>query len=215
MKSRIVCVIGITCLMTLVGCKRAVDWASSNFGQGTTQDLPTNQFKPYIKSVVVHSQLSTKGIFDALWLADIVRSASTDVLITRSGKSVEQHHALLRRQLEENKHYIMFYILTEYDVPLGDNSEWQLFLRVGDLNYQPRELKVIDLSSEYKAFFGKRYMKTKMAYVAKFDAQDANEQPIIVPQQTATLQLCFRSVDKQATLEWSLDESGKAVKGSI
>jgi len=174
--------------------------------------LPSAEVKPYIKSVFVHSELSTRGIFDALWLSDAVRTASTDLLIMRSGKSAEQHNALLRRQLEENKHYIMFYVLTEYDVPLGDSAEWQLFLQVGDQTYQPRELKVTDLSSEYKAFFGKRFGKTKIAYVAKFDAQDSNEKPLITPHQTESIRLCLRSVEKQAVLEWSLDASAKAVK---
>jgi hypothetical protein len=202
----------VACMLTLVGCKRAVDWATSNFNQGTTSELPTNKVKPYIKSVVVHSQLSTRGIFDALWLADIVRTASTDVLIMRAGKSLEQHRALLRRQLEENKHYIMFYVVTEYDVPLGDCAQWQLFLRIGDQNYQPRELKVIDLPCEYKAFFGTRFGKTKIAYLAKFDAQDSNEKPIVIPNQTESIMLCVRSVEKQATLEWPLDETGKKIK---
>lgn len=204
--------VGLLCLMTLVGCKRAVDWATSNFNQGESADVPLAIVKPYIKNVVVHSQLSTRGIFDAIWLSDAVRTASTDVLIMRSGKSIEQHHALLRRQLEENKHYIMFYVLTEYDIPLGDCAEWQIFLRVGEYNYQPRELKVVDLPCEYKAFFGKRYMKTKMAYLVKFDMADANEQPIMVPHHTQSMQLSFRSVEKQATLEWLLDGSTKAVR---
>jgi len=214
MKNNNVCLIPVWVvgMLTLVGCQRAANWAISSFDQGTTNELPTNLVKPYIKSVVVHSQLSTKGIFDALWLADAVRTASTDVLIMRAGKSLGQHHTLLRRQLEENKHYIMFYIVTEYDVPLGDCAQWQIFLRIGDQTYQPRELKVTDLPCEYKVFFGKRFGKTKIAYLAKFDAQDSNEKPIIISNKTESIQLCLRSIEKQAVLEWPLDGTGKTIK---
>ncbi len=202
----------VCCIVILPGCKRSFDWAAQHFNQGQSVALPLQRVKPYVRSVAIHNYFSTKGIFDALWLSDEVRSAYADIAAVRSGKSTQQAQLFLRRQIEENKHYITFYVLSEYDVPLGDTSDWHVLLQVGEYTYQPCELKTVDLVPEYKAFFGRRWSKLKTAYVVKFDAQDVNDQSIISPS-TQSMALCFHATSKRAELVWSLDGAADQVRG--
>jgi hypothetical protein len=87
---------------------------------------------------------------------------------------------------------------------LGDpESEWALFLKVDDQLIVPIEIKGIDLSPEYKQFFGKKNSRFKTAYQIKFNAIDDNEQPFVTPQ-TNAIALVFRSLTKEAQLQWDI-----------
>jgi len=190
-------------LLLLSGCKRMVDWTAQNFNQAQTIEIPLKRVKPYLRTAAVHHQLSTCAIFDALWISDVVRYAYAEVAMVRTGKTNEQYQTFLRRQLEENKHYITFYLLSEYNVPVGDTADWQVLLRVAGHVYQPCELKTVELTPEYRAFFAKRFSKLKVAYLVKFVAQDMDEQPLIVPT-TSTIELCLNSTQKQVVFEWQV-----------
>lgn len=203
-------------LTTLPGCWRAVDWARSNFYQGTCLDYTVPPVDAYIKSVRVYDLLSMRATFDALWLSDEVRTAYVDLYTMRYGKSAEQRDALLRTQLEDNNRFISFYVLSSYEVPLsGDQVEWGLLLRVngpkgpGGLashTITPIELKEVDLVPEYRAFFGKKFNKFKVAYVVKFNACDSAGRPLIAPG-VDTIALYFRSMCKEVVLEWPFNKS--------
>lgn len=182
-------------------CKRAVDWASENFNQGTSVTIPVDTVRPYIKTVAIHNYFSTAAIFDAIWLSDEVRRSYVEVTTNRLGKSTEQSQLLLRRQLEENRHYITFYVLSEYNIPLADMSDWHLFLKIDQHIYQPCEIKAIDLSPEYRAFFGSRWSRLKNAYVVRFDAKTVDEQPLLLPS-TQEMSLWFNATKKQTALTW-------------
>lgn len=188
-------------VVTLPGCKMVVNWAKANFNQAENIDTYTDRIKPYLQSLAFYDQLSTQGIFDCLWLSDEVRTAYVDLYSNRHGKTSEQHDMLLRRQLEENKHYIIFYVLSSYEVVLGEGSDWSIFLQVGSYNFTPREIKIVDLKPEYKAFFGKRCNKFKVAYTVKFDAQDGNDHPIVHARDVPFV-LHFRSLQKKAQMVW-------------
>src|SRR5690606_26100571 len=109
----------VSCLIMLVGpvflggCTRIVDWGRSSFYQGENIIL-SQAPESYIRSVVIYDQLRTVAIFDALWLSDVVRSAYTDAYALKRGKSWEQKQLFLRRQLEENNHFISFYVLSNH-----------------------------------------------------------------------------------------------------
>jgi len=206
MKKGIVNLVGLCGLLLSVmpGCWRAVDWAKSNFYQGTCLDQSDICVDLYIKSVRVHDLLSVRATFDALWLSDDVRTAYVDLHTMRYGKSYAQRNALLCDQLEENKEYISFYLLSSYEVPLqGDQVEWGLFLHSNGQNFTPIEIKEVDLTPEYRAFFGKKFNQFKIAYVVRFNAWDSEGQSLLTLC-SKKMALYFRSMNKEARLEWQL-----------
>ncbi len=200
----------VCALAVLPGCGRLIDWGKSQFNQGDEVDEIDKRVKNYVRSIRVYDQITTRGIFDAIWLGDEVRTAYANLHTFRQGKSDEHSKAFLRRQLEENKHSISFYVLSLYEVPLGEpSSEWNLVLKVDDVTYAPVEVKKIELPYEYRLFFGTRhYTRFKESYAVKFNALDINEKPII-DSETTSIELCFRAADRRVALCWELDEAGK------
>lgn len=204
-------VLQLGCIVVLAGCGRVLDWGSSNFTQAkkiTSSSVPCQ----HIKSLIVYDQFSTVAIFDALWLSDAVRTVYADLHSFKQGKNVELSNAFLRRQLEENKHFISFYLLTPYDLLLGDkNSPWSVMLEIDGNLYAPLEIKVIEMAPEYQAFFGKKLNRFKAVQMLKFNAKDVEEKPLVTDATTA-LRLYFRAVDREVILEWPL-HNGKLVVG--
>lgn len=198
-------------LFSLPGCGRIIDWGKQTFNQGQEVDEINKRVKGYIRSIKVYDQFTTRGIFDAIWLSDESRTAYADLYAFRQGKSDEHTKTFLRRQLEENKHFISFYVLSLYEVPLGDaNSEWNLILKVNDAEYVPVEVKKIELPHEYRIFFGDKFTRFKEPYIVKFNANDVDDKAIITPE-TNKLELLFRAVDRRVVLCWELDEKGNVV----
>ncbi len=130
----------------LPGCGRLIDWGKKNFYQGEDFDNDRKMVEPFVRSVTIYDQLSTRAHFDAIWLSDQVRTAYTDLHSARLAKSEEHKQAFLRRQFEENNYFISFYILSLYEIKLGDpESKWSLFLEVDGKTYHAIELKVVEL----------------------------------------------------------------------
>lgn len=191
-------------LSVLPGCGRVIEWGKKNFYQGEESPSYTQTPKEYICSVTVYDQLATQAQFDALWLSDAVRMAYVNAFADRTGKNSEQKNMLLRRELEENNHYITFYVLSLYNISLGDClSEWSMVLKSNNQMYHPAEIKYVDLSPEFRLFFGPLMSRFKNVYQVRFDAKDVEGQPILTPF-SKDIQLCFRSTKKDVALLWQL-----------
>lgn len=198
-------VLMIGCMVLLSGCGRVIDWGRSTFYQGDIVPVDTSKVQKNIRSIAVYDQFTTRAIFDALFLSDEIRMVYTDMHARKSGKNEDQYNAFLRRQLEENKHYISFYVLSLYEKPLGESiSEWNIFLRVdtrvGEL--VPVEIRSIELPAEYRLLFGKKFNRFKVAYSVKFATRDA-EDAAIISDDTRTISLVFRALDKEVMLTWN------------
>jgi len=189
-------------VLFLSGCGRIIDWGERTFTQAPALDSDIAQAQQYIRSVTMYDQLTTRARFDALWLSDEVRVNYANLYILKFGKTDEQKKVFLRRQLEENNHFITFYVLSTYEHPLGNSdSEWTFFLRIDDKNYAPIEIKAIDLSPEYIHIFGKKYSRFKVPYSIKFDAKDINDQFLITPE-TKNITLYGRSLKAEVIFMW-------------
>ena len=180
--------------------------------QGT--DLPEFTVpRDYIRSVTIHDQLSTAGIFDALWLSYPVRSAYATLHNYRVGKAGESGTMFLRRQLEENAHFISFYVLSGQEIALGtDISKWAVLLNVGKEFYSPTEITAVDLPVEYQHFFGKKFSSFKTPYLVRFDAKGAGAK-FILNADVKQLELVFRSSGKEGKLTWSINKEDRAYSG--
>ena len=203
--------IGLMIICCLPGCGKLVDWGKDTFHQGKQLESDREVAQQYIQTVIVYDQFTTRAKFDAMWLSDDVRTSYADLHALKYGRSQEQKKKFLRRQLEENKHFISFYVLSLYEVPLGDeNSLWSVFLRIGEKHYTPIEIKTVDLSTEYVHLFGKHFNRFKVAYSLKFDAKDIEDMPLIM-QDTQQIALYFRSVEKEVSLAWNLQAREKVL----
>jgi hypothetical protein len=189
----------------LPGCGRLIDWGKSRLYQGSPIAFDHTPVEDYLRWVTAYDQFTTIGSFDALWLTDPVRTVYARENSFREGKSAEHYKAFLRRQLEENNHYISFYVLSSHETPLGDPfSEWKVFLTVDDHVFYPTECKAVDLPYEYKVLLKKRLNLFKESYILTFNAKMADDTPIIAPSTQAVV-LHFRRSDKEVTLTWNFD----------
>jgi len=196
----------VVMILMLPGCGRMIDWGKRTFIQTPVVDADSTIAQEYIRSVTSYDELSTRARFDALWLSDDVRINYVDLYALKFGKTEEQKKIFLRRQLEENNHFISFYVLSLYEHPLGDTgSEWTLFLTIDDKNYSPIEVKVVELSPEYIHIFGKKYNRFKVPYSVKFDAKDINDNFLITPE-TKKMTLHGKSLKAEVTFVWDITE---------
>lgn len=187
------------------GCQRYIDWAKGNFYQGeNARWYDPNITHCAVRSVTVYDQFDTLAMFNALWLCDEVRTAYADAYAFKRGKSVEQKNAFLRRQLEENCHFIVFYVLSSQNISLsGSEAVWAIMLEVNNNVYAPVEVKRIELCPEYKTIFDTHFNRFKVAYQVRFDAKDA-EGNLLLCQGVQELILRLRSVQKEVALTWEL-----------
>src|SRR5438128_1071540 len=97
-------------LLLFPGCGKIIDWGTQSVQQVTPLGTDRARAARYIRSIVTYDQITTKAYFDALWLSDEVREAYVDLFVTKFGKTPEQKNIFLRRQYEENNHFISFYV---------------------------------------------------------------------------------------------------------
>lgn len=193
----------LLCMMLLPGCGRIIDWGKTNFYQAKELTDFTDEIKPCLRSITIYDQLETKAIFDVLWLCDAVRIAYAKLHTLREGKNEDKYQLVLRRQLEENNHYVTFYVLSTYEVKLGvPESQWSLFLMVDGREYYPFEIKEIELPYEYQLFFGKRWNRFKVPYIVRFKSI-TDDEPIL-PEEVNTMALMVRSGQKEHDFVWKL-----------
>jgi hypothetical protein len=203
---------------TFPGCQRYICWVEDVFYQGekvTTYEAVAQQ---YIRSEHVYDQFSPLAHFDVLWLSNEVRTAYALSHRQKHCLSVDRYQAFLRRQLEENKHYISFYLLAAVSKPCGSgiltdkDSDWTVCLQIGQCLYRPIEIKLLDsLAPEYITFFGKNYTRFKTLYQVRFDARDIQGHYLIhggVDQFT----MWFNRVDRKVSMTWCIDGSGNVIR---
>lgn len=205
----------ISVMLMLPGC-RYKTWLYESFYPGEEVKNNICEMSQYVRSLHIYDQFETLAHFDALWLADEVRENFASIYACKNCFSEERYRSFLRRQLEENKHYISFYVLAAIpDNPLlGEKkSPWGLCLEVDDIELQPREIKLVELDNEYKLFFGRTWSLFKMAYIVKFDAHDGAGD-YYIDEDTRSLKLHFTSVKREAMMCWGVTPQGTVVRTS-
>ena len=208
----IACSCAVVILATLPGCGTLIDWGRETVNQAKKTEQHNVIPRRNTRSVHAYDQLDTVAIFDAIWLSDAVRTAYSDAYSLRFGKSAEKRNTILRRQLEENQHFISFYVLSLYEMSLGDElSQWAVFLDIDGTNYAPIEIKQAELNPEYQTFFGNILTRFKVPYQINFDARNIDDDHLL-DGATQQMVLHFRSTKKDITLAWYFDENGSLTK---
>lgn len=195
--------LGFFVLCFTSGCNRIIDWGVTVFDQGTDIENKAEKAHKLVKSTAIYDQFATVGMFDALWLSNDVRILYSDLYSMRRCKNEELKKAFLRRQLEENNHFITFFVLSPFDMNLADSqTRWSIFLKVNGAVYCPIEIAVVDLDFEYKAMFGKKLTRFKESYVVKFSALDIDENQILTDN-IRNIELYFKTLTKETKLVWN------------
>jgi len=196
-------------LFFLPGCGRLIDWGKEAVGQGEDLKKDLKETREHICSSRIYDQFTLIGAFDSLWLTDQVRETYVDLYVLKHGKTEGDKKVLLRRQLEENNHFISFYVLSVSDIVIGEkDSEWTLLLKIGDYYFVPTELKTTELTPEYKTIFGKKLTRFKTAYILRFNAKDIEDTPLIQPDVDA-IHLVFRTTKKELVQSWCIRKDRK------
>lgn len=164
-------------LFFMTSCVKYYDLITSEFPQG--KDLPDKReiVARYMQTATVYDEFQTVAVFNALWLSYEVRAAYVDVYCSKRGLSPDEREEMLKRQLEENKYWVSFYVLADVrsktNASLSDqNPMWTLHLKLGEYEtLVPESIKEVDLDPELQLLFGSRFNLFKTAYLVKFPLQ--------------------------------------------
>jgi hypothetical protein len=215
MKHTVVTIFLLFSFFILPGCYRYIYWAESILDQGCKIETCACVVQPYIRSARVYDQFTTLGLFDALWIHDQVILANACAYASKYGLSSEQYDEYLQKQREEFSPYISFYLLTVIPGNIGvlltdENPIWTIQLKLGNDCFKPSKIKMVELSQEYRYFFGKRLTVFKKQYLIQFDAVDANNVLLLNPS-VQRIELIFRSIGHQTGMCWNLDNQLRAI----
>lgn len=207
----------VVAMLTMTSCVKYYDLIKSEFPQG--KELPDNKVvaAQYKRSAVVYDEFQTAAAFNVLWLSDELRSAYVNMYCDRRGLTCDEKEEMLKRQLEENKHWISFYVLADIrsktNSALGDeNASWTLSAQLGDYDaLVPESIKEVDLEPEYQAVFGSAFNLFKVAYLVKFPigVHDAHK---LAQGSISLVSLIIKSVYKECRLVWDKDEMAQKRK---
>jgi len=202
------CVVAVFVL--LPGCVPYHKIGKTEFPQGQSKDPARSILVNNLRSTRVYDQFNTLATFDVLWLSDQTRTYYTELYSTRRGKDAESTDALLRRQLEENKLWISFYVLADVRGDSNNqllsekNAAWTMYLKnTAGATVTPILVKEIMLEPEIMLMFGSLLNSFKTAFIVKFPVQDLAGAEYL--KEKETFKLVISSVRKSCELEWSTD----------
>jgi hypothetical protein len=196
-------------LVFFPGCVKYHKIFKSEFPQGVEVHEPSAIAGAHLRSCALYDQFQTLALFDVVWFSDKLKSTYVDMVCRRHGKDNEARDALLRRQLEENKHWVTFALLADIrdktHVAMSEkDSAWSLYLQMPDgEKVQPVSIKEVELEPEYQIFFGHRFNMFKKAYLVKFPAKPLDGKAYL--DRGKSFKMTIASTKKTATMEWSLD----------
>ncbi len=205
----------ITCcvLVIFTSCIKYHKLLKNEFPQGDKQQDRREVAYNFLKTSKIYEEFNTQAIFYTLWLSDEVRTVYIHDYSERRGKDAAVCEALVKRQLEENKHWISFYLQADIrdrqHVALNDkNSLWTLYLQTAQgKRVEPISIKIVELEPEYQRYFGHRYNPFKDTYLVRFPAQDL--EGTVYMQADKVCMLFISSPSKKVAISWDKKDSKK------
>lgn len=201
----------LSLLVCLSGCRYKV-WGESVLNQGCKLDTCQLGVCDFLRTVHVYDQFTTLGNFDILWLSNEVRTCYSKIHAQQHCYNAERYKVFLRRQLEENNHYITFYVLAFMPHARGEllsdeNSAWSVCLEIDGESISPYSIKTLELKPEYKHLFSRAYTHFKTPYIITFEARDIEGEPWI-SSAGQTLKLHFNTIGRTGYAEWQTLSDG-------
>ncbi len=198
-------------LVFVSSCVKYYEIIPAEFPQGTEKKRPVQIVSPFIKTLALYDEFSTQAIFDVLWLSDTVRAEYARAYASRRGKDTHMRDVMLRRQMEENNHWISFYLLADVrqktNINLNEKqSRWSVYLRFAhNKTIEPVSIKEVELESEIQHFFGHRFNQFKTVYLIKFPAKSLDGKPYPVTKDS--FKFVVASPDREGVVSWSLPQT--------
>lgn len=191
------------------GCVKYHKIMKSEVPQG--QDRPEHHevTQAYLRSCAFYDQFKTLAFFDVLWLSDQLKTTYVNMVSSRQGKDAQAREALLRRQLEENMHWMSFLVLADIrdnvHIALSEkDSSWSMFLQMADgEKVQSVSVKEIELDPEYQLMFGSRFNLFKKAYLVKFPAKPLEGAMYL--DRGNEFKMTIKSTKKMESIVWQKD----------
>ena len=215
----------LSLLIFLPSCIKYYELSEKEFPQGINRADQKEVIDKNLRSTRIYDEFETKAIFDVLWLSNETRTTYVSMNCKKTGKDESSKQALLRRQLEENKHWITFYILSDVrdriHISLTDqNSLWSFYLKLDDGKIvRPISIKEFDFEPEYQFLFGYKFNIFKRSYIIKFPAVDLSGKHYLQKDKEFNLVVC--SPFKEAEISWQAPEfeeviiKGKKIKRKV
>jgi hypothetical protein len=204
-------------------CVKYHDLVKSEFPQGGRLPDQRAIAQRYRRTATLYEEFQTRAVCSALWCSDEWRTAYVDVYGSKRGLSAESREEMLKRQLEENQHWITFYLLADVRdktfTSLGDSvASWSVYAEVDGKKMTPAPkkegIREVELEPELQLFFGPTFNLFKGAYLIRIPInQDLAGR--LAKRDVRSLKLVVSSSTEYCTLEWTkeqLEEKTKALK---
>ncbi len=161
-------------------CYKHYKVSNIEFHQGQNHPDERVALNKNLKKVAIYDEYETKAIFDLLYFSDSVREAYINKHVEKKGYDQEKKNSLIAKELEQNKYWTTFYILTDLRDRKRNslnekNATWSVFLKLNNgSTVQPISIKEIDLEPEIQYLFGPRFTPFQRYFEVKFPAKDLN-----------------------------------------
>ncbi len=207
-------------IMIFMPACRVAEWGKQTFYQGCKINVDLSRAREYIRTARVYDQFTTKGIFNALWLSDDVLMAYSKLYAEKYALDESAEFKIFERQKANfSDNLISFYILAYVpgnDDPLiidhcnGDEIPWKIYLKSGEIAYEPVLVKEVVLEEEFKFIFDKIFTRFKTSYLVQFNLNDnQTNESLINPGQP--LILCLNSIKRKVSIVWNLNEESNLI----
>jgi hypothetical protein len=201
-------------------CVKYHQFSKSEFPQGKEKTIQKDIIGRNVRTANVYDEFQTEAIFDALYLSSEVRDFYTNAYSERRGKDEKFRESMLLRGLEENKHWISFYVLAyiprDHRRLMSDQDpSWSLYLelpngeRLTPARFEqvenephkvsPGSIKETELAPEYAALFKHHINQFKTVYLVKFPSKGFDN---TVKYPTKPIKLVFSSVYRSVEMTW-------------
>ncbi len=190
------------------GCIKYYELSESETPQATALDDQREIVALARRSVTVYNGFETRAIFNTIGLFDQVRAAYVERYTEKRGITGDAREQLLKRQLEENKHWLSFYVLADVrdktNPGLGEPAAtWTLSACIDKEELVVESIKEVDLEPEYQKLFGTTFNLFKTAYLVKFAISELQASKLSDLQfKQVVMHIC--SPYKRATMRWNL-----------
>lgn len=193
-------------LVVFPACVKTYKIMKQESPQGVVHEPNFLSVQKNLRSVRVYDEWATKASFDALYLSDEIRRLSASIYSRRRGKDHEFERNYARRQLEENKQWLSFYVLADVRASIGrqlndQDPAWTAYLETISGQKIPAMLvKDVELSPEIRGLFSAHENSFKTPYLIQFSATDDEGKRIV--EQDAPFKLVMSSFDRDAEMFW-------------
>jgi len=206
-------------LLTVSSCLKYYEISPKEFPQGKDKKEHKEVRDENLRSVRVYDEFETKAFFDCLLMSDKAKHAYSQIHCEKKGKNEQAKEALLRRQLEEGKHWITFYLLADIrdkmHISMTDkNSQWSICLEIDGKKITPISIKEVELEPEIQYLFGSALNAFKTVYLLKFPANDLAGKYYL--REKATIKMLISSAYKSCSMTWGPEsqKKDKKIKGN-